>query len=86
MKRTIKVMGEKVTVTFKRPSNEEYNEYSNGIQQAIKDEDDAALITHRVKYFDLWCETDAAKKQLFDRHKSSIMFQVFENVEVSEKN
>lgn len=86
--RTVKLIGEKVEITFHRPTNEEYNKYSDRLQQVIESEDEAGLVSTRVGQFDQWVESIKGmdKADIYDRHKSSIMFQVFEQVSVDEKN
>jgi len=85
---TAKILGKKTELAFHEPTNEEYNEYQDRIKLAVKAEDDDLLITIRTKQFDEWCEEAKGrdKASIPDRIKSSIMFQVFEFVEVDEKN
>lgn len=88
MTRSVRIMGDKVSITFHRPTNEEYNTYSNEVQQVVEDENEEGLVKVRCRYFDQWAETVSGidKAEIFDRHKSSIMYQIFERVGVEEKN
>ena len=88
MKLTIRIFGEPKEITFHMPTNEEYNAYSDTLGRIFKDNDDAALVAHRVKHFDLWAEKikGIEKDAIPDKVKSGIMFKIFELVEVEEKN
>lgn len=88
MKRNIIVFGKRITLELHEPTNEEYNTYSDAVRRKIKDNDEEGLIALRVKQFDTWAEsvTGMDKAAIPDRLKSSTMFQIFEYVEVDEKN
>lgn len=88
MKRNIIVFGKRVTLELHEPTNEEYNAYSNATRRAIKDNDEEGLIAVRAKQFDAWVTevTGMDKTAIPDRLKSSAMFQIYEFVEVDEKN
>ena len=86
--RTIKIFGAKADLTLHVPTNKEFNEYSNDLTEVLKNNDDPGLIALRVKYFDAWLENVAGvdKADILDQHKSGIMYQLFEKLEITEKN
>ena len=88
MKRAVRICGGPVEISCHVPTNEEYNGYSDALGRIFKDNDDEALVAHRVKYFDLWAEKlrGMEKNAIPDKVKSGIMFKIFELVEVDEKN
>lgn len=83
-KRIIPIFGKNYNATIVIPENEEYNAYLSAITKMDTDE---KLRAWRVKYFDMWIELDGRDKATIpDAKKSGIMFAIYENIGVSEKN
>lgn len=83
--RTIRIFGAPAEATVSIPeTNEEYNAYSDEVGIAIKAESEDLLVKTRVKFFNSWVTVKA--KFVPDKLKSSLMFQIYERTDVSEKN
>lgn len=86
-----KFFGRSTEIEMHEPTNEEYNNYSDEIGEAVKKESDELLSAVRVKYFDLWAikkngKAEWDKSAIPVKIKNSIMFKTFEVVDVTEKN
>lgn len=85
IKRKARILGETVTITINVPDNKTMNAYMAERLRVEKDED---LLAFRAQKFDEWVADIAGgltKDQILDIHKSGIIFQVFESVDI-EKN
>jgi len=79
------ILGKKVTLEFNVPDNQAMNEY---MAERLKMETDDALFKFRANMFDAWCASvdgGLTKADVFNAHKSAIMYQIFEAIDV-EKN
>ena len=84
IKKTFPHAGEKVTVELNIMTAAEHNEYAARRRRITEDED---LPSFRAKEFDrLYVSGTLPKDEIFDAAKSSVMFQLFENFSIDEKN
>lgn len=85
--RIIRIFGAPTAATISVPqTNEEYNAYSDEVGIAIKAESEDMLVKTRVKFFDAWVSVIDKAKFVPDKLKSSLMFQIYERTDVTEKN